>query len=225
MPYRYQDVEIYWLGHDAFRVLWRGLALYIDPYQLQAGEPKADVILVTHEHFDHCDPPSIRRVLKPSTAVVAPRVAVSCVKRAAREVNVIEIAPGERKSAGGINVTAYPAYNINKFRDPARRAVFHPREDGRVAYMIELGSVRVFHAGDSDFIPEFRDVRADILLVPVSGVYVMTPQEAAEFVNTVSPRVAIPMHYGSIVASRREAEEFKRLVKGRIEVVILEREL
>jgi len=103
--------------------------------------------------------------------------------------------------------------------------VFHPREDGRVAYLVEWSGVRIFHAGDSDFVPEFRDVRADVVLVPVSGVYVMTAREAAEFINTIRPRVAIPMHYGAIVGSRRDAEEFKSLVGSGVEVVVLEREI
>jgi L-ascorbate metabolism protein UlaG (beta-lactamase superfamily) len=223
MPYRFRGVEIYRLGHDAFRVVGGSVVLYIDPYLVQVGEPKADVVLVTHEHFDHCDPPSIQRVAKPSTVVVAPKVARQCVAKAMQ--NVVEIAPGEVKTVGNVKMAAYPAYNINKYRDPARGVVFHPRQDGRVAYLIELEGVKIFHAGDSDFVPEFREVKADVVLVPVSGVYVMTPSEAAEFVNTVEPRVAIPMHYGSIVASEKEAREFKRLVKPGIEVVVLQREI
>lgn len=223
MPFTYQNLTIAWLGHDSFRIVGEGAVLYIDPYQLQVGEPKADIILVTHEHFDHCDPPSIQRVLKPSTVVVAPRIAKPCVSKAAR--NILEISPGESKEVGPVRVTAFPAYNLNKFRDPARGVVFHPREDGRVAYLVEWGGVRIFHAGDSDFVPEFRQVKADVVLVPVSGVYVMTPQEAAEFVNTIVPKVAIPMHYGSIVASRKEAEEFMRLVRPEVQVVVLDREI
>ncbi|ABO09236.1 MBL fold metallo-hydrolase [Pyrobaculum calidifontis] len=223
MPFKFGNLEISWLGHDGFRIVGGGVVVYIDPFQLQVGEPKADFILVTHEHFDHCDPPSIQRVLKPSTRVVAPRVAKACVSKAAQ--NVVEISPGASIDLGPLRVTAYPAYNINKFRDPARGVVFHPREDGRVAYLIEWGGVRIFHAGDSDFVPEFRDVKADVVLVPVSGVYVMTAREAAEFINTIRPRVAIPMHYGAIVGSRRDAEEFKSLVGPGVEVVVLEREI
>ncbi|MFN3804867.1 MAG: MBL fold metallo-hydrolase [Pyrobaculum sp.] len=222
MPYRFLELEISWLGHDAFRIK-KDVAVYIDPYQIQVGEPKADIVFITHEHFDHCEPASIKRVLKPSTIVVAPGVAKPCVNKVTQ--NMLEISPGETRDVGSLQVVAYPAYNLNKFRDPSRGVVFHPKEDGRVGYLIEWGGVKIFHVGDSDFVPEFREVRADVVFVPVSGVYVMTPQEAAEFVNTIKPKVAIPMHYGAIVASRREAEEFRRLVAPGIEVVILEREI
>lgn len=221
MGFQYGELTLTWLGHDSFRITDGKIVMYIDPYSIQVGEPKADIIAVTHEHFDHCDPPSIQRLLKPSTLVVAPRVALPCVKKVSQ--NVAEISPGKTLTFEQIKLTAYPAYNLNKYRDLARGIVFHPKEDGRVAYLIEWGGTRIFHCGDSDFVPEFRNVSADILLVPVSGVYVMTPQEAAEFVNAVRPKVAIPMHYGSIVASRKEAEEFKKLVKPGVEVVILER--
>lgn len=223
MPFRFGPLEISWLGHDSFRISAGGFTLYIDPYQLQVGEPKADVVLVTHEHFDHCDPPSIQRIAKPTTQVVGPRVAAQCISKATR--NFVEVAPGEARELGPLKIRTLPAYNINKFRDPARGLVFHPKQDGRVAYLLELSGVTVFHAGDSDFVEEFRSVKADVVLVPVSGVYVMTPQEAAEFVNHVKPKVAIPMHYGSIVATRREAEEFKARVSPEVQVVILEREL
>ncbi|MEM4438725.1 MAG: MBL fold metallo-hydrolase [Pyrobaculum sp.] len=223
MPYRFRDIEIFWLGHDSFRIVGGGFVLYIDPYQIQVGEPKADLVLITHEHFDHCEPVSIRRISKPSTIVVAPTIAKNCVAKATQ--NIVEISVGEVKEFGGVKITAYPAYNLNKFRDPAKGVVFHPRQDGRVAYLIEIGGVKIFHTGDSDFVPEFREIRADVAMVPVSGVYVMTPQEAADFVNTIQPAVAIPMHYGSIVASRADAEEFKKLVRPPVEVVILEREI
>ncbi len=218
----YSGLEITWLGHDGFRIK-KDLVIYIDPYQLQVSDPKADVVLITHEHFDHCDPPSIRRISKPSTIVITPKIATPCVTKVTQ--NVMEISPGESRVVEPLKITAFPAYNISKFRDPSRGVVFHPRQDGRVAYLIEWGGVKIFHAGDSDFVPEFRQVSADIVLVPVSGVYVMTPQEAAEFVNTITPKIAIPMHYGAIVASRKEAEEFKQLVKPGIEVVILDREI
>jgi L-ascorbate metabolism protein UlaG (beta-lactamase superfamily) len=127
------------------------------------------------------------------------------------------IKPGETKEVRGVTVQAVPAYNINKFRSPGQ--VFHPKEEGRVGYVIKVKGVTIYHAGDTDAIPEVKGLNVDIALLPVSGTYVMTAEEAIELANTMKPKVAIPMHYGAIVGSEADAKRFKEGVKGRVEIL------
>ena len=219
---RIDDVEIRWLGHDTFRVAWPGGVLYFDPFRVRVEPRDGDLILVTHEHFDHCSPDDILRVAKRDAVIVAPPIAAPCAKGTG--LSVEEIRVGEKRSVKGVEVEALPAYNVNKFRAPG--VVFHPKEDGRVGYLVEVAGVRIFHAGDSDNIPEYEALRGrvDVALLPVSGVYVMTAEEAAEAAKRIQPRIAVPMHYGEIVGSEEDAERFAKLLEGSgIRVVILER--
>jgi L-ascorbate metabolism protein UlaG (beta-lactamase superfamily) len=119
-----------------------------------------------------------------------------------------------------VGVEAVPAYNINKFREPGQ--VFHPKEDGKLGFVLTMKGVRIYHTGDSDNIPEMRGIRPDIALVPVSGTYVMTSQEAVEAVASIDPKVVIPMHYGAIVGDRKDAEALQKQVN--CEVKVLEKE-
>ncbi len=217
------EVSIEWLGHSAFRVKGAGLTVYLDPYNLPRGLEPADLILVTHEHFDHCSPSDLAMLRNEGTRVVAPPIASSCASRGGE---VLEISPGATLSVLGVEVRGVPAYNINKFRAPGR--VFHPKEDNRVGYVLGIGGVKIYHAGDTDNIPEMAELAGlgiDVALLPVSGVYVMTPEEAADAVRMVKPRIAVPMHYGAIVGSRSEAEKFKELASSLAEIAILEKAL
>ena len=130
--------------------------------------------------------------------------------------------PGENKTIGGIRIRAVNAYNIDKI-NPDTKKPFHPKEDNKVGFLVSIKGISIYHTGDSDFIPEMSDLRPDILLVPVSGTYVMTAREAAQATESIKPKIAIPMHYGSIVGSENDATEFKNLVKS-CEVQILTKE-
>lgn len=216
----YGGTTIQWLGHDGFRFVHAGLVIYIDPFQIRGGPP-ADIVLVTHEHFDHLSPGDIRKVLKGDTEGVAPHIAARDLRGAGlRQVH--EVKPGDVLQVKGITIEAHPAYNVNKFRSPGRP--FHPREEGRVGYVLQLGQTRIYHAGDTDFIPEMKSVRADVALLPVSGVYVMTAEEAARAAKVIRPKLAIPMHWGAIVAGLQEARSFEALAKEATEVRILQAE-
>ncbi len=204
------NVEIEWLGHDSLRIRAEGKIIYIDPFKLKKGEA-ADLILITHEHFDHCEPESIDAIRKADTEIVAPS---NCTPKLGK---IIEISVGQTKTVKGFKIEAVHAYNVNKFREPGKP--FHPKGFG-IGYVLTAGSKRIYHAGDTDFIPEMRGLKnIDIALLPVSGTYVMTPEEAAEAAKTIRPKMAIPMHYGSIVGNRKDAENFARLYGGEVRIL------
>jgi L-ascorbate metabolism protein UlaG (beta-lactamase superfamily) len=215
--YDFQGVKLTWLGHDGFRIQ-DGQVIYVDPYQIEGG-PKADIILVSHEHFDHCSVDDLKKICGPNTTIVAhaqSKGELSKVK--AKEIKIMK--PGERIKLGDISIETVPAYNVNKFREPGK--VFHPKEDGKLGFIVTVKGVRIYHAGDTDHIPEMKNIHVDIAMLPVSGTYVMTVQEAAEAVKSLNPKVVIPMHFGSVVGSRQDAETLPGLVK--CEVRILEKE-
>jgi len=212
--FRYSGIKIYWLGHDGFKIK-NGLTIYIDPYMIGSDE-KADLILITHEHYDYCSPEDLKKISSKETTIVAPE---SC-KRQLSGVTMKELRtlrPGEKTEVRGVILETIPAYNINKFKAPGKP--FHPREANNIGIVLTIGSVRIYHAGDTDAIPEMTGVNAEIALLPVSGTYVMTAEEAAEAASRLKPKVAIPMHYGAGIGSKADAEKFKRLAKCRVEIL------
>ena len=203
--------NLHWLGHDAFRIDGPP-AVYIDPYQLGEGLPAADLILITHDHFDHLSLPDIAKICVKGTVFVAPKEVAAKMREPVRT-----IAPGEAISVKGVKVRAVPAYNTNK--------TFHPKGDGKVGFVITLGGVTYYHAGDTDNIPEMDGLAPDVALLPVSGTYVMTADEAADAAHAIRPKIAVPMHYGAIVGSDGDARRFAKLLEGSgIQVVIKHKE-
>ena len=204
--------NITWLGHDGFRIKAQGLTIYIDPYQLKGKPEPADLILITHEHYDHLSAEDLAKVRTDSTIIVAP-------PKAAQQLvgSVQTIRPGQNLNVRGVGIEAVPAYNTNKFRAPGQP--FHPRQNQGVGYIITVDGTRIYHAGDTDFIPEMRNVRADVALLPVSGTYVMTAEEAAQAADAIRPQTAIPMHFGAIVGSEADAEQFRKLTKVPVQIL------
>jgi len=196
--------NIHWLGHDSFR-LDGSSTVYIDPWKLAADAPPANLILITHDHYDHFSPDDIARLSTPRTTLIGPASVTAQVDGVA----AVTLSAGETATVGGVTVTAVPAYNIDKFRQPGE--VFHPRAAGGLGYIVELDGRRIYHAGDTDAIPEMRDVRCDVALLPVSGTYVMTAAEAAEACRMISAAAAVPMHYGDIVGTAADAARFEGL--------------
>ena len=213
--FEYRGVKISWLGHDSFRIK-NGKTIIIDPFKIRPIPDKADILLVSHEHFDHLSLDDIKKVSSDKTTIVTiPAVKKELSSMKVKEVKAVK--PGDKVSLGDITVEVVPAYNLNKFREPGKS--FHPKEDGKVGFILSIGGVRVYHAGDTDPIPEMRGFKIDVALLPVSGTYVMTPEEAAEATRMIKPKLAIPMHYGAIVGSEVDAEKFKQLAACPVQIL------
>ncbi len=207
--------NIHWLGHDSFRLDGTS-TVYIDPWKLPSDAVPAGLILITHDHFDHFSPPDIARVATPQTTLIGP----ASVTAEVEGVAALTLRAGETANVGGVTVTAVPAYNLDKFRRPGE--VFHPPAAGGLGYIVELDGRRIYHAGDSDAIPEMGDVRCDVALLPVSGTYVMTAEEAAEACRMISAAVVVPMHFGDIVGTAADAARFEGLCEIPVMVLPLE---
>ena len=175
-----------WLGHASFQIKADGKNVYIDPYEGEYKD-KADLVLATHSHSDHCDPSRIRKVRKDDTLIIAPE---DCVSKTGGRIKTLK--PGEEITVGKMTVEAVEAYNYKRFRSPGNP--FHPRGSG-VGYLITIGDKTIYHAGDTDFIPEMKQLKNIYLaLLPSGGTYTMDNEEAAEAALTINPEVVIPMH-------------------------------
>jgi L-ascorbate metabolism protein UlaG (beta-lactamase superfamily) len=202
--------RISWLGHASFKIEGDAKVVYIDPWQLKNG-PKADVILITHDHHDHCSPDDVLKIQKSDTVIVT-------VPAAAEKLSgtIKEVTPGDKITAQGLEIRAVPAYNTNKFRSPG--VPFHPRESQYVGYVLTVEGTRIYHAGDTDVIPEMESIETDVALLPVSGIYVMTSDEAAEAANMIKPRKVIPMHVGRGIGDLKDRDAFKGKVSMEVEI-------
>jgi L-ascorbate metabolism protein UlaG (beta-lactamase superfamily) len=205
--FEYRGVKISWLGHDSFKIK-NGKTLYIDPYEIKSGGEEADILLISHDHSDHCSPQDLKKIVSGKTTIIT--TAESKRKLSKTKVKEIRVAkPGQKILIDGVSIETVPAYNVNKFRSPGHP--FHPKEKEMLGFIITLNGVKIYHAGDTDLIPEMERFDVDVACLPVSGTYVMTAEEAVESTKHIKLKVAIPMHYGSIVGDEGDAERFRTL--------------
>lgn len=200
--------NIHWLGHAGFRIDGDKV-IYFDPYQIEAG-PRADLIFISHDHFDHCSQEDVAKIQGPGTIIITEK---DSARKLTGDVRVIK--PGETLELYGVNILAVPSYNTDKD--------FHPRKNGWLGFLIEMSGIRIYHAGDTDFIPEMKEQKVHIALLPVSGTYVMTAEQAVKAALAIGPELAIPMHYGTIVGDDQDAFTFKNTLEGKVDVLILEK--
>lgn len=188
-----------WFKQAAFRWDGDGLTVYVDPWGIRDEDPPADVVFITHAHFDHFSQEDLERVRKDGTRFLAPH-------DVARELSgaVTPVAPGDSLEVAGVRVQVVPAYNVAE-----DRLEFHPKANRWVGYVLELGGATYYHAGDTDHAPELSEVRADVAFLPIGGTYTMDPVEAGGLARAISPQLAVPMHYGFVVGSPSDADRFR----------------
>lgn len=209
------NLEFTRIAHDTFRIAGSKV-IYTDPFKVTKRD-EADIVLLSHEHFDHLSLDDLNKVVFPGTTIVASPLCKDGLKGVkVREIKFLD--PGGRFTVGKVEIEALPAYNLNKFREPGH--VFHPQAEKRLGFIVQMDGTRVYFAADTDFIPEMKTLKCDIALLPVSGTYVMTAEEAAEAAAAINPKIAVPMHYAAIVGSDADAKKFKALVKNcQVEIV------
>lgn len=216
------NADINWLGHSGF-LIKNSSTIYIDPYNIKDGLDKADFILITHNHYDHCSVADMLKVVKDGTKIILTPDCQSKITRFDTPIQMEIIEPGQELSFGEMKISAVPAYNVDKS--------FHPKDDQGVGYVIKFNGTIIYHAGDTDFIPEMQKLtgyqqpgKEFIALLPIGGRLTMTVEEAIEAVKLIKPSLAIPMHYGSIVGTDEDAKEFVRLCRDeKINAEILEK--
>jgi len=197
--------KVKWLGHASFRIEGSKSTVYIDPWKLKKPLP-ADVVCITHSHYDHLSEEDVERIRKASTVVVGP---LDCKGGFGSVFKAIS--PGGSVTVGDVIVEAVAAYNTDK--------AFHPKENNWVGYIVTVDGVRVYHSGDTDVIPEMAEVKADVALLPVGGTYTMTVPQASKAVEKINPKVAVPMHCGDIVGSLDDREAFKKASKAKVVIL------
>jgi L-ascorbate metabolism protein UlaG (beta-lactamase superfamily) len=196
-----------WLGHSGFRITVGRQCVYIDPYRVAPAAPKADLILITHGHYDHYSPQDVELLSREDTELIAPPVVAE--RMGGRVHSIVPGQEVELERLRGVAVRAVAAYNTSKRNSDGD--VFHPRESGGVGYDVNVRGERLYHAGDTDVIPEMDSVHGvDLALLPVSGTYVMTASEAAEAARRIQPRLAVPMHWGEHMGTHDDARSFLR---------------
>ncbi|UJG40889.1 MAG: MBL fold metallo-hydrolase [Candidatus Heimdallarchaeum aukensis] len=219
-----EGIDFHWLGHDSFLIQAKGKNIYIDPYKLTKKDlPEADIIITTHDHFDHCNPEAIEQICGEKTILVGPKVTIDKLNDISKKKKVIELNPYDEKEIDGIKISAIPAYNTHRFRDPETKTPFHPKESGHIGPIIDVDGVKIYHAGDTDKIPEMEDLKPHIALIPVSGTYVMDVPEAVEAAKVISAKITIPMHVGRGIGELSYREEFKEKLEN-MEVILLDLE-
>ena len=206
-----ENIEV--LLHSSIRIN-KEKVIYIDPYNINKNYNDADLIFITHSHFDHYSPEDIEKIKKEDTVIIAPQDLSSRIQNEGfAQENIIIVSPNKTYETKGIKFETVPAYNVGK--------QFHPKSNEWVGYILELDGIRYYIAGDTDANEDNKKVKCDVAFVPIGGTYTMTAIEAAEFINEIKPKLAVPIHYGLIVGTDADASKFVSLLNSNIEGRIL----
>ena len=205
------NIEV--LYHSSIKIN-KNKIIYIDPFKIDKNYNDADIILITHEHYDHYSEEDIDKVVNKNTIIVIPEeILTKLLKKGINKNSIVLVEPNKEYIVQGVKIETVPAYNVNK--------KFHPKENKWVGYIITINDVRYYIAGDTDITEENRKVKCDVAFVPVGGTYTMNSKESAQLVNEIQPKIAVPIHYGSIVGTEQDAVDFVRLLYPTIKGVIL----
>ena len=206
-----ENIEV--LYHSSIRII-KNKVIYIDPFKIDKSYNDADIVFITHDHFDHYSEEDIDKVINENTTIIIPEELLTKLLRKGINKNaIITVEPNEKYMVQGIKFETIPAYNTNK--------TFHPKENDWVGYIITLDDIRYYIAGDTDITEENRKVKCDVAFVPVGGTYTMDFKEAAQLINEIQPKIAVPIHYGSVVGTKQDATDFIKLLHSSIKGIIL----
>lgn len=207
------NVEV--LCHSSIRIN-KDKVIYIDPFRINKNYNDADIIFITHDHYDHYSEEDIDKVIKEGTTFIIPEeLLTKLLVKGYNKNDIITVEAGKQYITRGIKFETIPAYNTNK--------AFHPKENEWVGYVIEIKGIRYYIAGDTDITEENRKVKCDVALVPVGGTYTMDFKEAAQLINEIKPKIAVPTHYGDIVGTNQDATDFVRLLHPITKGIILKK--
>lgn len=187
--------------------------IYIDPFKIEDDCHDADIIFITHSHYDHYSEEDIKKIIKEDTKIIVTSDLKEKTENITNSENIIVVQPNEKHCVEQISFETIPAYNTNK--------QFHPKQNNWVGYVIELNGLKYYIAGDTDITEENKQIKCDVAFVPVGGTYTMTAKEAAELVNIIKPKIAVPIHYGSVVGTKQDAIDFVNLLDERIDGKIM----
>ena len=206
-----ENIEV--LYHSSIRIS-KNKVIYIDPFKIDKNYNDADIVFITHDHFDHYSEEDIDKVINENTTIIIPEELLTKILRKGINKNaVITVESNKEYMVQGIKFETIPAYNTNKN--------FHPKENGWVGYIITLDGIRYYIAGDTDITEENGKVKCDVAFVPVGGTYTMDFKEAAQLINEIQPKIAVPIHYGSVVGTKQDATDFIKLLHPSIKGLIL----
>ena len=206
-----ENIEV--LYHSSIRINKEKI-IYIDPFKINKNYNDADIIFITHDHYDHYSEEDIDKVINENTTIIIPdELLTKLLRKGINKNEIITVEPNKNYMVQGIKFETISAYNTNK--------TFHPKENGWVGYIIIINGIRYYIAGDTDITEENKQVKCDVAFVPVGGTYTMDFKEAASLINEIKPKIAIPIHYGSIVGTEQDAIDFIRLLHPEIKGIIL----
>ena len=195
---------IQWLGQATARIKYKGHVIYIDPFQLKLSDT-ADLILITHDHFDHLSPDDIARIASPNTRFVVAATCKDKLEKAGYR-NIQAVTPGSKLTILGLGITAVPAYKLTSNK--------HPKDSNYVGFLIDFDGIVLYHTGDTERIPEMKDIRCDIIMLPLGQTYTMNSvEEAAGAVTDTKARIAMPIHWGLYEGTAKDAEKFSQLMR------------